>query len=359
MHTATAENTVSPTADVAQDNSEQHNAPPHIDLHLQYSGVETTTDSSGSSSVRKAIPVMQRTRANKRKLRKLRQVLGSMKEEMSSQVCPQQQEKPLQMRDRSRTTQRLMQIISQATTALKQHDERNIEHALQDLSRWIGGQGQCVEEPIEFCRAGAIDILVRLATKSGVRQSKLSAIETLYSLAKSNDKIWLGMLLTNHITPFVDVLTSVLHCTSTVEEVVEEPAHVTSYKSACMNLISLFLRSSGGVVDQDSCGCLCSALAEYVVHSRVVPLVLNSLFLVQSATGGTPNTKSGMQPRHMDYFSACLRLLEVLSGFRCRLSTRPVFDPPALSTDVTSAFTGTEIAGQCNIPGPSSLIGRF
>ena len=141
---------------------------------------------------------------------------------------------------------------------------------------------------------------------------------------------------------------------STVEEVAEEPTHVTSYKSACMNLISLFLRSAADVVKQESCGCLCAALGEYVVHSRVIPLVLNSLFLVQSATGGTPNSKPGMQPRHVDYFSACLRLLEALSGFRCRLSTRPVFDPPAPSTDITSAFTGTEIAGQRNVPSPGS-----
>ncbi len=345
VHITTGERTTaSSTADVAQANSEQHHVSPHVDLHPRSSSVEIPSDSSGS--VQKVIPVMQRTRANKRKLRKLRQILSSMKEEISSQYCPQQ-EKWLQMRDRSRTSQRLMQIISQANAALKQHDERSIEHALQDLSRWIGAQGQCVQEPIDFCRAGAIDLLVRLATKAGVRQSKLSAVETLYALAKSNDKLWVGMLLMNQITPFVDVVTSVLHCTSTVEEVAEEPTHVTSYKSACMNLISLFLRSAADV-EQESCACLCAALGEYVVHSRVVPLVVNSLFLVQSATGGTPNTKSGMQPRHVDYFSACLQLLEALSGFRCRLSTRPVFEPPAPSTDVTSAFTSTEIAGQCN-----------
>eukprot|EP01047_Picozoa_sp_COSAG01_P077914 COSAG01_NODE_14206_length_1483_cov_1.321532_1_plen_471_part_10 len=266
VHTTTGDHTVSSTADIAQANSEQHSVSPHVDLHLRGSGVQISSDSAGSA--RKVIPVMQRTRANKRKLRKLRQVLGSMKDEASSQYCPQQ-EKWLQMRDRSRTSQRLMQIINHANAALKQHDERSIEHALQDLSRWIGAQGQCVEEPIDFCQAGAIDILVRLGTKAGVRQSKLSAVETLYALAKSNSKIWIGMLLMNHITPFVDVVTSVLHCTSTVEEVAEEPTHVTSYKSAYMNLISLFLRSTADVIKQESCECLCAALGEYVVHSRV------------------------------------------------------------------------------------------
>jgi hypothetical protein len=267
-----------------------------------------------------------------------------MKEDMGPQYGAQQ-DIWLQVGEGSRTSQRLIKIISQANGAVKQHDERSLEHALQDLSRWIGAQGQCVDDPIDFCRAGAVDILVQLATKVSARHSKLGAAETLYSLVKTNAKIWLAMLLMNHITPFVDVMTAVLHC-STVEDVVEEPTHVTSYKSACMNLISLFLRGTRDVVDDsESCRCLCSALAEYIVHSRVVPLVLNSLFLVQSATGGTPNTKSGMQPRHVEYFSACLQLLEALSGFRCRMSTSPVFDPPALGADVTSAFTSTEIAG--------------
>jgi hypothetical protein len=338
----TSPGVASPTTHEARALGTQQDDMPSADVQLR--GSELDTPSDGAGSTRKAIPVMQRTRANKRKLRKLRQILSSMKEDMGPQYGAQQ-DIWLQVGEGSRTSQRLIKIISQANGAVKQHDERSLEHALQDLSRWIGAQGQCVDDPIDFCRAGAVDILVQLATKVSARHSKLGAAETLYSLVKTNAKIWLAMLLMNHITPFVDVMTAVLHC-STVEDVVEEPTHVTSYKSACMNLISLFLRGTRDVVDDsESCRCLCSALAEYIVHSRVVPLVLNSLFLVQSATGGTPNTKSGMQPRHVEYFSACLQLLEALSGFRCRMSTSPVFDPPALGADVTSAFTSTEIAG--------------
>ena len=330
------------------------------DLSTHHDARPSRDDLSDTSSARKAkaIPVMQRTRANKRKLRKLRQVLSGMKEEMAEQYGVQQ-DGWLQVGEGSRTTQRLLNIVRQASAALKHHDERSVEHALQDLSRWIGAQGQCIDEPIEFCHAGGVDILVRLATltKAGTRQSKLVAAETLCSLVKSNSKIWLAMLLMNHITPFVDVMIAI-HCTSTVEEVAAEPTHVTAYKSACTNLISLFLQGNLDIVDDsEPCRCLCSALAEYIVHSRVVPLVLNSLFLVQSATGGTPNTKSGMQPRHVDYFSACLRLLEALSGFHCRRSVSPVFDPPALGADVTSAFTATEIAGILQVLGSVLLEG--
>ena len=84
--------------------------------------------------------------------------------------------------------------------------------------------------------------------------------------------------------------------------------------------------------------------------SRLTQLLTSGMFLVLSATGGTPNSKQGTQARHVDYFTACFRLLGVLSGFYSqRISAKPVFEPlPAAlgaDVDVMSAFTSTEISG--------------
>jgi len=328
--------------DASTSQSELDSSSSTANTSRELSAAAQSPSAGGESPRKKAIPVVQRTRATKRKMRKLRQALSSMKDEMAADYGARPD--GLAAADGDVW---LRAIVRAAGGALQRGDERGVEHALQDLSRWVGGQGLRVGDPLQFCRAGAVQVLVQASTKPGARPSRLVAAEILHALVKSNPEIWLAMMVMNHVTPLVDVVVA-LHCNCTVEEVAEEPAHCTAYKSTCTNLIALFLR--GSAEHADLCARLSPALAEYVVLSRLTQLLTSGLFLVLSATGGTPNSKQGTQARHVDYFTACFRLLGVLSGFYSqRISAKPVFEPlPAAlgaDVDVMSAFTSTEISG--------------
>ena len=67
----------------------------------------------------------------------------------------------------------------------------------------------------------------------------------------------------------------------------------------------------------------------YVARSRIVQLIINSLFLVTSATGGTPDGKHDSGARLLRYFVSCFALLDALTGFHNeRSDTPPNYNTP-------------------------------